>query len=106
MSNVRIADNLRLAVSAPRSVELNEDILLIVDDNLLVVTSNNNGDRSLLGLRDRLGLNARLDLSVKDILDELANLLYIELLVLVVWVLRVLGGLLDSEGGELLGLKV
>ena len=93
-------------MSAPRSVKLDKDVLLVVNDDFLVVAANDDGDRSLLGLGDGLGLDARLDLSVKDVLDELANLLDLELLGLVVRVLGVLGGFLDSEGGELLGLKV
>lgn len=99
-------ENLRLAVSAPGSVKFNQDILLVVNDNLLVVAANNNGNRSLLSLGNGLGLEARLNLAVKDVLDELADILGIDLLVLVVRVLGVLGSILDSESRELLGLKV
>jgi hypothetical protein len=93
-------------VSAPGSVELDQDILLVINDNLLVVATNNNGNRSLLSLGDGLGLQARLNLAVKDVLDELADVLGINLLGLVVRVLGVLGGVLDGESRELLGLKV
>lgn len=93
-------------MSAPRSVKLDQDILLVVNDNLLVVAANNNGNRSLLSLRNGLGLEARLNLAVKDVLDKLADILGINLLVLVVRVLGVLGSVLDSESRELLGLKV
>lgn len=99
-------ENLRLAVSAPGSVKFNQDILLVVNDNLLVVAANNNSNRSLLSLGNGLGLEARVNLAIKDVLDELADLLGINLLVLVVRVLGVLGGVLDSESRELLGLKV
>lgn len=99
-------ENLRLAVSAPGSVKFNQDILLVVNDNLLVVAANNNSNRSLLSLGNGLGLEARVNLAIKDVLDELADLLGINLLVLVVRVLGVLGGVLDSESRELLGLEV
>lgn len=99
-------ENLRLAVSAPGSVKFDQDILLVVNDNLLVVAANNNSNRSLLSLGDGLGLEARVNLAVKDVLDEFADILGIDLLVLVVRVLGVLGSVLDSESRELLGLKV
>lgn len=98
--------NLRLAVSAPGGVELNKNILLVVDDDLLVVTAHDDGDGAFLGLGDGLGLDARLNLAVEDILDELADLLGVDLLRLVIGVLGVLSGLLDGEGRELLGLEV
>lgn len=93
-------------MSAPGSVELDQDILLVINDNLLVVATNNNCNRSLLSLGDGLGLQARLNFAVKDVLDELADILGINLLGLVVRVLGVLGGVLDGESRELLGLKV
>lgn len=98
--------NLRLAVSAPGSVELNQHILFVVNDNLLVVAADNNSNRSLLGLGDGLGLETRFNLALKDVLDELADILGINLLGLIVRVLGVLGSVLDSESRELLGLKV
>lgn len=97
---------LRLAVTAPGSVELDENVLLVVNDNLLVVLAHNNGDWALLGLGDGLRLDAGVNLAVQNVLDELADLLGVELLGLVVGVLGVLAGLLDGEGGEVLGLQV
>lgn len=93
-------------MSAPGSVEFDEDILLVINDNLLVVAAHNHGNGAFLGLGDRLGLDARLYLAVQDVLDELADLLGVKLLGLVIGELGVLGGLLDGEGRELLGLKV
>jgi len=95
-----------LAVTAPGRVELDENVLLVVNDNLLVVLADDSGDGSFLGLGDGLGLDARLNLAGQNVLDELADLLGVELLLLVVGVLCVLAGLLDSEGGELLRLQV
>jgi hypothetical protein len=51
-------------VTAPRGIELEQDILVVVDDELLVALTDNNGDRALLGLGDGLGLDARLDLAI------------------------------------------
>jgi hypothetical protein len=98
--------NLRLAVTAPGSVELKEDILIIVDDDLLVVAAHDNGDGALLGLGNGLRLDARVNLSVKDVLNELADILGVNLLGLIVRVLGILAGILDRESRELLGLKV
>lgn len=98
--------DLRLAVTAPRGVEFKQDILVIVDDKILVAMAHDNSDRALLGLRNGLGLDAGINLAVKDILDEFANLLGVNFLRLVIGVLGVLGGLLDGESGELLGLQV
>lgn len=98
-----------LAVSTPGSVVLDKDILLVFLHNLLEVVANDDSDGSLLGLGDGLGLDAGFNLAGEDILDEFANFLGVKLLVLVVRVLGVLGALsdfLDSESGELLGLKV
>lgn len=93
-------------MSAPGSVKLDQDILLVVNDNLLVVAANNHSNRALLSLGNGLGLEARVNLAVKDVLDELADILGINLLVLVVRVLGVLVSVLDSESRELLGLQV
>ena len=93
-------------MTAPGSVKLQQDILVIVDDKFLVAEANNNGDGALLGLRNRLRLDAGINLAIKNILDELANLLGINLLGLVVGVLGVLGGLLDGKSRELFGLQV
>lgn len=93
-------------MSTPGSVELDEDILLVVDNNLLVVTTNDNGDRALLSLRNGLRLNAGIHFTVNDILNELANVLSVNLFGLIVRVLGILGSVLDSESREVLGLKV
>ena len=95
-----------LAVSAPGGVELDQDVLLVVNDNLLEVSANNDGDRTFLGLGNGLRLDTGVNLAIKDVLDELADLLGVNLLGLVVRVLGVLGNVLDSESGEVLGLEV
>lgn len=96
----------RLAVTAPRGIELQQDILVIVDDELLVALADNNGDRALLGLGDGLGLDTRLDLALQNILDELANGLGLDLFGLVEGVLDVLCGVLDGKGWERLWLQI
>jgi hypothetical protein len=98
--------DLRLAVTAPRSVELEQDILVVINDKLLVATAYNHSDWTLLGLGNRLRLDAGLNLAINDVLDEFANFLSVNLLGLIVGVLGVLGGILDSESGENLRLQV
>lgn len=93
-------------MSTPGGVELDEDILVVVDDQVIVGVGDDNGNRTLLLLGDGLRLDAGLDLAVQDLLDELANLLGIDLLALVVGELRALGGVLNGEGRELLGVEV
>jgi hypothetical protein len=95
-----------LAVTAPGSVELDEDVLVVVDDDVLVVLGDNGGDGAVLGLGDGLRLDAGVDLAGEEVVDESANVLLGDLLVLVVRELLVLGGALDSERGPLAGLEV
>lgn len=99
-------DNLRLAVAAPRGIELQQDVLVIVDDEILVRVRHDDGHGALLGLRDRLRLDAGLNLAIENVLDELANILGLDLLGLVVGILGVLLGVLDGKGRELFGVKV
>ena len=95
-----------LAVTAPGSVELNENILLVVDDDLLVVVGDDGGDGAVVLLGDRLRLDGRLNLTSKEVLDEGTDILSVDLVVLVVGELLVLVGALDSESGPLAGLQV
>jgi hypothetical protein len=94
-----------LAVSAPRGVEFEKNILLVVNDVLLVGGGNDNVDALLL-LGNGLRLDGRVDLAFKEILDELADGLLGDLFVLVVGELGVLGGVLNGEGGPLANLEV
>lgn len=93
-------------MTAPRSVELEQDILVVINDKLLVATAHDHSDWTLLGLGNRLRLDARLNLAINDIFYELANFLGVNLLGLVVGVLGVLGGILNGESGEDLRLQV
>lgn len=63
-------------------------------------------DGTFLLLRDRLALDAWLNLAINKVLSELANILGIELLVLWIGEFLVLLNLLDGKGGELVGLEV
>lgn len=98
-----------LAVSAPRSVELEKDILLVVHHNILVVLGHNNSDWTLLLLWDRLALDRWLNLASNEVLEKLANLLLADRLGVTgvgVRELLVLGDVLDGEGGPLADLEV
>ncbi|GMR53196.1 hypothetical protein PMAYCL1PPCAC_23391 [Pristionchus mayeri] len=68
------------AVSAPRSVELDEDVLVRVKDELLVVLGNEHLEVSLLG-GNILGLHVGFDLLIKNVLDELLEVHHAEGLV-------------------------
>lgn len=98
--------NLRLAVSAPRSVELDEDILVLVHDDLLVGVGDDDGDWAVIRLWDSLGLDTRSNVTGDDTLNELGDVLLGELLLLVEGVLLVGNSVLDGEGRELLRDKV
>lgn len=98
--------NLRLAVSAPRSVELDEDILVLVHDDILVGVGDDDGDWAVISFWDSLGLDASSNVTGDDTLNELGDLLLGELLLLVEGVLLVGNGVLDGEGRELLRNKV
>lgn len=106
MRDETIRDSLRLAVSTPGGIELDQDILVVVNDQVLVGVGDNDGNGTLLLLGDGLRLDAGLNLAVQDLLDELANLLGINLLRLVVRVLGALDGVLNGECRELLGVQV
>lgn len=95
-----------LAVTAPGSVELNEDILAVVEDNVVVALGDDDGNGALLGLGDGLRLDGRLNLASNEVVNELLDGVGGDLLLLVEGELLVLDGLLDGEGGELVGLEV
>lgn len=71
-------------MTAPRCVELNKHVLLVVKYDLFVVVRNDDRNRSFLLLGNRLGLYTRLHLAINVLLDELAKVL--------------LGDLCSSEG--------
>ena len=98
--------DLRLAVAAPRGIEFKQDILVIVNDKILVAMAHDNGDRTLLCLGNRLRLDTRINLPVKNILNKFANILGVHLLRLIIGVSSILGGLLDSESRKLLWFQV
>jgi len=93
-------------VTAPWSVELNQDILLVVKDNLIVVLGNDNGDRTILLLWNGLRLDAWLDIASSEFIDKFANILSGKLLGLVEWELLVLDSLLNGECRPLANLEV
>lgn len=105
-SKVVVLGSKSLAVTAPGSVELNQNILGVVKDDVVVALGDNNGDGTLLGLRDRLRLDAGLNLASAELLNELGNVVVGDLLLLVEGELLVLDNLLDGERGELVGLEV
>lgn len=93
-------------MTAPWGVELKENILVVVNHNLVIILRNDNSDRAFLLLRNGLRLDAWLDLSGNEVINELTDFLLSELLGLVIRKLLVLVRLLDSESGELADLEV
>ena len=98
-----------LAVSAPRGVELNENVLLVVDDEVLVALGDDHSGTGLLLLGDGLALDAGLDLAGDEVVNERADSLLADVLgstLLGVGELLVLGDVLDGERGPGADLEV
>ena len=96
-----VGEGVRFAVAAPRSVEFEEDVIVIIYNKLLVVLGHNDLDGSLLLLWHRLRFHAGLDLAVNEVLNKSANVFLRDFLLLVKRELLVFDGLLDSECGPL-----
>ena len=90
-------EHLRFAVTAPGGVELEKNIVLVIQNDLFVVVGHNDLNRAFLLLWNRLRLDAGGDLAVHEVLDECANIVVCNLLVLVKRKLLVLDRLLDGE---------
>ena len=97
---------LRFAVSTPRGIIFNENILLVIKNNVLVGMGDDDRNRALLGLRNGLRLDARLNLAFDNLLNELANILGLQFLLLVIRILGMLHGVLNGKSRELLGVEV
>jgi len=97
--------NLRLAVTAPGSIELDQNVLLVVEHNVLVVLRDDHRHRSFLLLWDRLGLDAGFDLAINIVLHKLAHVLLGDLRP-AEGELLIIDCVLDSEGRPLADLEV
>ena len=86
-------------MTTPWCIEFKEDIILVFNDHILVIVGDNNLDRALLLLGNRLRLDAGLNLAIDEVLDELADFIMCDLLVLAVGELGILNGVLNGEGG-------
>ncbi len=93
-------------MTAPGSVKLNENIDVVVKDDVLVVVRNHHMHWSFLLLRNGFRLDGWLNLALKHILDELANIVLGDLLVLIKGVLQVLDSLVNGKSRELIDLEV
>lgn len=67
---------------------------------------NNNLNGTILGIRNRLRLDAWLNLAVNKILNEFSNIFFGEFLALIKGKLLVLDGFLDSKSWENFGVQV
>lgn len=93
-------------MTAPRGVELDEDVLSVVEDDLLVVVGNDDGDGAVLLLGNRLALDAGLHLAAAEVVDELGDGLDGDVLGLLEGELLVLDRVLDGERRPLANLEV
>jgi hypothetical protein len=84
-------------MATPWSIELDQNILLVVKHDIFVVLRDNYCHWSFLLLRDRLGLDAGLDLAINKVLYKLAHVLIGEF-GSAEGELLILDGILDSEG--------
>ena len=105
LTELLVLGSKRLAVTAPGSVELDQDILVGVHDNFVVILGDNNGDGTVVLLGDGLGLDAGVDLAGDKVVKELGNLLCGEVSALE-GELLVLLSVLDGESGPLADLEV
>lgn len=94
------------AIDKPRSIELNQNILLGIHDNVLVAVRDNDSDGTFLRLGNGLGLDAGLKFARNKVIDKLADLRIGDCLALVQWELQVLDSVLDGERGPLADLEV
>jgi hypothetical protein len=99
-------EHVRLAVTAPWGIELNQDVLLVIEDNLIVVLGNDNGNWSILAFWNGLRFDAGLNSTRHKVVNKLSDILGAKLLGLVERELLVLDSLLDSKCGPLANLKV
>ena len=95
-----------LAVTAPGSVELEENILGVVENDIVVALGYDNSDGTLLLLRDGLRLDGRLNLALGELSDELGDGVLGDLLLGIEGELEVLLDILNGERGELVSGKV
>lgn len=93
-------------MATPWGVEFNEDVPVVVYDNVFIVVGNNNLNGTVLGLGNRLGLDAGLNLAVNKILNEFSNILFGDFLGLIKGKLLVLNGFLDSKSWEFFGVQI
>ena len=96
----------RLAVAAPGRVELEEHVLLVVQYYFLVVLCDDYRDGSVLLVGHGLALDAGFELAADELVEELADVLYVDLLEGVERVLFVLDRLLDRKGWPLAHFEV
>jgi hypothetical protein len=92
-------------MTAPWSIKLNQNIFLVVKHNVFVILGDNHRHWSFLLLRDRLRLDAGLNLAINIVLNKLAHVLLGDLCS-AEWELLILDGILNGEGRPLADLKI
>jgi hypothetical protein len=92
-------------MSTPRSVEFNENILLVVRHDISISVRHNYCHWSVILLRNGLGFDSRLNFAINVIFDELADMLFADL-ASGEWELQILDSVLNGKGGPLADLEV
>jgi hypothetical protein len=83
----------------PRSVEFDEDVLLVVEDNVFVGMGDDNGDWAFLLFGDGFTLDAGFHGSVEEAGDKFLNIGSSDFLGLIEGEFLVLGDILNCECG-------
>lgn len=83
-------------MTAPWSIELDEDILRIIKNHILVRVGNDDGDRAFLCFWDWFRFDAGLQLAVNEALDERGNILLSQSISLE-WIFLALDRLLNGK---------
>lgn len=89
------------AVTAPGGIEFDEDILGVIEDNVLESFANNRVDTLVLGFRDRLALERRLEFASEVLFNPLRCEFGGNVFTLVERVLQLFAEVLNNEGRPL-----
>ena len=93
-------------MTTPWGVEFKENIIVVIHHDVFVVVCHDNLDRAFLFLWDGLRLDAGFNLAVEELLNEGADVLLGDLLLLVKGEFLILDNFLNGEGGPFTILQI
>ena len=85
-------------MTAPWCIEFEEDVILVINDNVFVVMRHDDLDWTFLLLWNGLRLHASLDLAIDKVLNELADVIMGDFLLLAIRELGVFHSILNGKG--------